>query len=149
MPRRERMREIVDGLPSEDFLRGKEEEGWKLVSMEFERPAEGEEAARSGGSLAQDVPYGLQVGRDCYSLEENPEERRALVLMLEQLIADKKLSEVAAALNQEGLRRRGGGQWNSLDVFNLFPRLIEVAPIIYPSADWEAVRRRGLIRAAG
>ncbi|HSR51992.1 MAG TPA: hypothetical protein VLV83_14270 [Acidobacteriota bacterium] len=149
MPRRERMREIVDGLPSEDFFSDKEAEGWKLVSMEFERPADGEDAARAEDSLAQDVPYGLQVGSDCYSLEENPDERRALVLMLEQLIADKKLSEVATALNQEGLRTRGGEPWTSLDIFNLFPRLIDVAPIIYPSADWEAVRRRGLIRAAG
>lgn len=148
MSRRERLREFVQEPPSAEYLQEKQSQGWELVALEFERPAQGP-PRQEEEPLYQEVPYGLRVAEDCLHLEENEEERRALVLMLEQLIADKKLSEVASALNQQGLRTRSGDSWNSLDIFNLFPRLIEVAPIIYPSADWETVRRRGLIRAAG
>ena len=65
----------------------------------------------------------------------------------EVLTADKPLSEVAKALNQQGFRTRQGATWNAPAIFHLFPRIIEVAPQIYPTEDW-ADRRRQLFRVA-
>lgn len=149
MSRKERVREILSQSAADDlgaYLEGKTREGWQLAAVEWEREAQGEDPQEM---LHGEVPYGLQVADDCLHLIENPAEREVLTVMLQQLIADKPLSAVAIELNQRGHRTRSGHEWSQLDIFNLFPRLIEVAPQIYPSEDWAAIRRRGLLRVAG
>jgi len=143
MARIERIREAVQGLPDSAYLAKMAEAGWSLVALEWQRAIESEEAA---GKLFEEVPYGLRVSNDCCHLEENPAELRVLVLMMDEIIRDRPLSRVAAALNEAGYRTRQGDLWGPIQVFNLLPRLIEVGPRIFSSADWE-VRRQQIYKA--
>ena len=143
MARIERIREAVQGLPDSAYLAKMAEAGWSLVALEWQRAIESEEAA---GKLFEEVPYGLRVSNDCCHLEENPAELRVLVLMMDEIILDRPLSRVAAALNEAGFRTRQGDLWGPIQVFNLLPRLIEVGPRIFSSADWE-VRRQQIYKA--
>jgi hypothetical protein len=143
MPKIERIRETVEGLPDSPTLSKRTEAGWKLVALEWQRAIESQEPA---GKIVEEVPYGLRVSEDCFHLEENPAELRVLTLMMEEIIRDRPLSEVAAALNEAGFRTRQGETWGPIQVFNLLPRLIEMGPRIFSAADWEA-RRRQIYRA--
>ena len=95
-------------------------------------------------ALRQEVPYGLQVSADCKHLEENPQEVEALTVMLECIVADKKLSEVAAELDRRGLPPRGTSSWTQVSVFEMLPRLIEVAPSILSTQEWSERREKVL-----
>ena len=56
--------------------------------------------------------------------------KAAMELMLQLIVEDKSLSQVATELNQNGFRNRSGEAWTQTMMFNLLPRLIEVAPDI-------------------
>jgi hypothetical protein len=119
----ERLREIVTEPPGEAYWREREEEGWRIVAVEWERGA----AAQAPTEPAA-VPFGLRVARNCLHLEEDPREMEALALMLDLIAADLSLSEVATELNARGHRTRGGEPWTQVAAFHLLPRLIEAAP---------------------
>jgi hypothetical protein len=142
----ERLREAVNELPDAAFFERRAEAGWRLVALEWERTGEGEEA-RAQGEAGEEVPYGLRVASDCRHLEEDPEEFRALILMMEQIVLDLPLSKVASALNDAGIRTRQGLPWDPVSVFNMMPRLIEVGPRMFSREEWE-VRRRRLFKVA-
>ena len=61
--------------------------------------------------------------------------------MLEMIIQDKPLSEIAESLNQRGFKTRHKTKWTAGSVFDLLPRLIEVGPRVFTSDEW--VVRRG------
>jgi len=92
----------------------------------------------------EEIPYGLRVASDCTRLEENPSEREILVQMMELIVQDNSVSEVAKELTGKGLRTRGGQPWTPVAVFNMLPRLIEVGPKIFSSEEWEERRERVL-----
>jgi len=144
MAKIERIRETVEGLPDSPYLSNMAEAGWKLVAIEWQRAIESQ--VPPAGKLVEEVPFGLRVSEDCFHLEENPAELRVLTLMMEEIIRDRPLSEVAAALNEAGFRTRHGEPWGPIQVFNMLPRLIEVGPRIFSTADWEA-RRSQIYRA--
>ena len=73
-------------------------------------------------------------------VHEDPEEKEVLTLMLEMIVEDKPLSEVAAGLNRQGLQTRFGTAWSQINVFYMLPRLIEVAPQIFSSETWRERR---------
>ncbi len=137
MAKIERVREVLSSPPTAEYWQEKAEEGWRPVAVEWER--EIEEAAGEQ-PLKEEVPYGLQVSDDCLYLEENPSELEAMRLMLEQIVADRPLSAAAEELNRRGLRQRGGAEWTQVTVFNSLPRLIEMAPRIYSSEEWNKKR---------
>ena len=139
MAKVERVREVLSSPPAAEYWQEKAAEGWRPVAVEWEREVEG---ADSGGPLKEEVPYGLQVSDDCFHLEENPAEVEAMRRMLEQIVADRPLSAAAAELNRRGFRQRSGAQWTQVAVFNLLPRLIEMAPRIYSSDEWGEKERR-------
>lgn len=139
MAKVERVREILSSLPSAEYWRQKAAEGWRPVAVEWEREVNG---ADSGGPLKEEVPFGLTVSDDCLYLEENPAEFEAMRLMLEQIVADRPLSAAAEELDRRGFRQRGGARWTQVAVFNMLPRLIEVAPRIYSSDEWSEKRHR-------
>ncbi len=145
MARKEHFRDVVAGMPDAGYWQEKADQGWELSAIEWVREVSAGESSQV--VLRQEVPYGMQVSEDCMHLVENPQEREALTLMLGELIADKPLSEVAKSLNQHGFRTRKGVKWDAAAIFHLFPRLIEVAPQIYPTEDW-ADQRRQLFRIA-
>jgi hypothetical protein len=142
MNKKERSREVFEEPPSQEYWSRKAKDGWRLVAAEWERDAE---AAGSSAAWVEELPYGMKVGEDGLHLVENLPEKEALILMLEMIVADKPLSEVAACVNRRGFRTRSGAKWIQVDIFNLLPRLVEVASRVYPTQDWSE-RREKLFR---
>lgn len=136
---KERVREPMTSPPTPEYVRQKAEDGWTFSAVEWERPIEIE--ATDAGQLKEEIPYGLKVATDCRHLEEDPEEKEAMMLMLEMIVEDRSLSEVAEGLNNQGLKTRFGTDWSQINVFYMLPRLIEAAPQIFSSATWR--ERRG------
>ncbi len=145
MANMKRIREVPTGPLSAEYLRERTSAGWKLVAVEWERPAEGEDHAESAS--AGEVPFGSRVSNDCTHLEENPGEMEALTLILEQIVQDRSLSHMADTLNQRGFRTREGAKWTVVSVYNMLPRLIEVSPHILETEAW--IERRKQISTLG
>jgi hypothetical protein len=136
-----RVRETVWEPPSPQYLMEKARKGWTLVALEWEREMDAAEATSIG--LACDVPYGLRVATNALTLEEDPRERVILVAMLDLIVKDDiPFSRIPHELNQKGYRARGGGAWTSSAVFEMLPRLVEVAPTILTSEQWEALKQK-------
>ena len=146
MGKPERVREVVAGLPSPEYVTEKAEEGWRLVAVEWEREALESEQETGGVNsvrrvnrvrhVREEIPFGLKVSNDCLHLEEEPTETETLLLVLEMIVEDKTMSEVADVLNRRGLKTRRGSEWTQPSVFALLPRVIEVAPRIFSSEAW-------------
>lgn len=132
MAKTERKHEILSEPLSEEFLLRRADEGWKPVAVIWERQVEGEGTAAD----LEPVPYGLRVAGDCSHLEEDSDEVRAMILMLRLIIAEEPFSRVAHELNDRGYRTRQGERWSQTAVFNMLPRLIEIAPHVYSSREW-------------
>jgi hypothetical protein len=139
MARVERIREMVSGPMTAEYMRQRSDAGWRMSAVVWERDLPPD--APAGPTPVEDVPYGLKISEDCLKLEEDLEERQALILMLEQIIQDKSLSVVAEELNKQGLRTRNRTKWTPGAVFDMLPRLIEVGPRVFTSEEW--VVRRG------
>jgi hypothetical protein len=140
MSKVERMREMVTGPLDPEHVRQRTDAGWELVAMEWQRSAEGVEPERSRSG--EDVPYGSRVAKDCAHLEENPSEMDALTLILELIVQDRSLSNMAETLNQQGFRTRDGSKWSMVTVYKMLPRLIEVSPRIFTTEAWIERRKR-------
>lgn len=140
MAKIERIREWVREVPNPMHLRQREEAGWKLVAIEWQRELEEERPQLR--EILEEVSYGLRVANDCLHLEEDPSEMRILMLMTDLIVQDNPLSQVASALNERGLRTRQGRPWSAVSVFNMLPRLIEAGPKIFSTEEWEARRSR-------
>ncbi len=140
MPTR-RVREVVWEPPSPHYLMEKVSKGWTLVALEWEREMDPEEARTMG--LICDVPYGLRIGANSVTLEEDPDERKILTQILALLVKDEmRFSMVAEALNASGVRMRNGKAWTQTAIFDMLPRLIEVGPEVLSSEEWETLKRR-------
>ncbi len=140
----EHIRETVKGPVDLNYLREREQRGWHLVALEWETQAEaaGEPAATPAARAAlEETPFGSRVGADPQRLEENPAEMEFLLSMLELIIQDISLSKVAEELNRRGFRTRKGVDWGPVAVFNMLPRLIELTPRLFASAEWIARRK--------
>lgn len=135
MKKTERVRQVVPGVVSDSEIKEQVEKGWKLVALEWEREIEAEEE-----KLPVEVPFGLRVSPDTQRLEEDPDEREALVQMMELIVQEGSYSKIAQELNRRGFRTREGEKWTPISVFEMLPRLIEVGPHLFRSAEWE--RRR-------
>ena len=145
MAKTERIRELVRGPLDPEYVKQRSEAGWELVAVEWERPAEGEE--QESARVAADVPYGFQVAHNCLHLEESPSEMEALTLILELIVQDRSLSNMAETLNQRGFRTREGTKWSVVSVYNMLPHLIEVSPRIFAKEAW--IERRKHIPMVG
>ncbi len=141
----ERIREVLSGPLSPEYLKYRTDAGWKPVAVVWERVAEAE--PQPAAELKRDVPFGLRVAEDCLHLVEDPTERQVLVLMMESIVQDQPLSKGAEELNAQGFRTRAGFPWSQVAVFNLLPRLVEAGPRIFSSREWTA-RRQQLFGAA-
>jgi hypothetical protein len=140
MAKMERIRESFDRPLELDYLRERERAGWRLVAVEWER--ETQEAAPEASPRLEEAPFGTRVAGDCESLTENPAEMDFLLSMMELIIQDVSLTKVAEELNRKGFCTRRGTEWGPVAVFNMLPRLIELTPRIFASAEWIERRKR-------
>jgi hypothetical protein len=140
MAKNVRIREPLTASPTLEYLNERMVAGWKLVALEWEKPADGELSAPA--QKVEEIPYGLQVSADCLSLVENPAERQIVILALDMIVEDCPLSRVADELNFRGHRTREGQAWTPEALFSLLPRMIEVGPRLFVSEEWTQRRRR-------
>jgi hypothetical protein len=140
---KETIRDVVTGELTLDYFMRRSAEGWKLASVEWTRESETAQAVSALPHVLTgwgDVPYGLQVAQDGVHLEENSLETTVLLLILEQVVKEKRIHEIAWQLNMQGYSTRDGRSWSAGDVFNMLPRLIEAGPALLKSAVWQQRR---------
>ncbi len=143
MAKTERVREEMAAPPTPEYWSRMADAGWRLAAVEWSREVP---AAQPAPEASEEIPYGLQIADDCVHLEVNPAEREALLFMLELIVQDRGLAQVANELNQRGFRTRRGTEWTPAAVFNMLPRMIDVGPRVFSQSDW-ATRRQRLFRA--
>jgi hypothetical protein len=141
---KERIHDQRATVPSVDELRARADEGWRMMAIVWERDVEADASKKR--SVQEVVPFGLRVADDCQHLEEDQVESDVILLTLELIVQDFRLSQVAVELNRRNYRTRKGTSWNAASVFELLPRLIDVGPRIFSSQDW-ADRRQHLFQA--
>ena len=136
MPGIERIHEVLSERLDDELLRVKARDGWRPISVVWERTVEGEVEEVA----PQAVPFGLRVAGDCQGLEPDVDEIRTMLYMLKGVVEDRPFGQIARELNAAGLGTRTGAEWNQTSVFHMLPRLIEVAPNIFNSDDWRATK---------
>ena len=130
------MRQAVPGSLESTDLQKQTSEGWKLVAIEWEREVETAEEP-----LPAEVPFGLQISPENHRLEDNPSERETLFQLMELVVQEGSYSRIADEINLRGLRTRQGYKWTAVSVFEMLPRLIEVGPQLFQSAEWQKRRQ--------
>jgi hypothetical protein len=140
----ERIREAVKSPIDADYIARRQQEGWRLVAVEWEVEWERgpETPERQAEALLEETPFGARVAADAERLEESPSEMESLLFMMELIIQDISLTKVAEELNRKGFRTRSGTEWGPVAVFNMLPRLIELTPRIFSRAEWIERRKR-------
>jgi hypothetical protein len=141
MPKKERIRETIAGLPTLDHLLERKESGWKLVALEWERDAADGPLAGSQ-NVIEEIPYGLKVAEDCAGLVENPFEKQIIITALDMIVEDCPLSKIADELNRRGFQTRDDKPWTPSALFVLLPRMIQVGPRLFTSDEWATRRQR-------
>jgi hypothetical protein len=140
MAKIERVRETWSRPLTAEYLAQQASFGWKLVSVIWEReiePDPGDPSPRQ-----EDPPYGLRVAGDGVHLEENTAELEVLLVIMEEIVRDHRLSQISELLNRRDFRTRNGSMWTPTAVFCLLPRLIEVGPHMFSSEEWIAQREK-------
>jgi hypothetical protein len=141
----QRSRDLVGGPLTLDYFMRRAADGWTLAAIEWAREVEAPEGTIEAPAFEikvqpEEIPYGLRIGDDGLHLEPNPVETTVLLLMLEKIVMEKRLSQIADDLNLRGFRTRRGTRWSSSTIFDLLPRLIEVGPKLLKSPDWRERR---------
>jgi hypothetical protein len=140
MSQPDREHEILSTPLTFEYLQRRAAEGWRIHAIEWERA--GVPGETSAAPLEQ-VPYGMRVAGDCHHLEEDAAEVETMMAIMEGIVQDRPLSQIASDLNRRGFRTREGRAWSQVAVFNLLPRLIDFSPRFLSSPQW-AERRRAL-----
>ena len=141
----ERIRDVIAGPFSSSLLETMTNQraaaGWQIVSVEWRRELPGDEAP-SEGAFSEEIPYGLRISEDCRRLEAHPGERMVLSQSMDLVVQDFPFSSIASDLNEKGFHIREGKPWNQVSVFKMLPRLIEVGPGLFSTAEWAARREK-------
>ena len=137
MKRTERVRQLVSGPLQSTDLEQRAEGGWKLVAIEWEREVESVD-----DQLLTDVPFGLRISPEGQRLEQNPAEREILLQLMELIVQEGSYAHIADEINRRGFRTRQGARWTQVSVFEMLPRLIEVGPQLFESAEWQKRRQQ-------
>jgi hypothetical protein len=131
----EKIRDNVSEPFGPELIRQRAEAGWQMVAIEWRRELHDTEPPTEG-DFGEDIPYGLRISDDCMRLEADPVEHQVLMLIMEGVALDSSYAEIAARLNEKGLRMRNGQPWNRVAVFGMIPRLIDVGPRFFASTEW-------------
>ena len=140
--RTERERQAVQAPLDIEEVKRRSEQGWRMVAVEWEREVEKPDTAN-----AEDVPFGMRLSPESATLELNPTEWQALILMMDMTVQEGPYWTIAEELNRRGYRTRTGDAWTPISVFQMLPRLIEVGPRIFATEEWR--RRREQLHRAG
>ncbi len=143
MKKTERVRQLVTGTLQDSDLKQNTEKGWKVVAIEWEREVEVPEERLPG-----DVPFGLQLVSETKQLVDDPDEREILFQLMELMVEEGSYARIAEEINRRGFRTRDGSRWTPVSVFEMLPRLIEVGPHVFRSAEWEKRRTGTTIKDA-
>ncbi|HWF48785.1 MAG TPA: hypothetical protein VG168_17390 [Bryobacteraceae bacterium] len=136
------IRDVVTGELSLEYFAKRFAEGWKVFSIEWFRESGEAAVPTESASLLDEretIPYGLRITEDG-AVQENPLEATVLLLILDQIVREKRIQEIATELNLQGYSTRDGMPWGPTDVFNLMPRLIEAGPSLLKSVAWQQRR---------
>jgi hypothetical protein len=139
MKKTERVRQLLTGPLQDADLKQNTDKGWKVVAIEWEREVDVPETRLPG-----DVPFGLQLVSDTQQLVDDPDEREILFQLMELMVEEGSYARIADEINRRGFRTRDGSRWTPVSVFEMLPRLIEVGPHVFRSAEWQK-RRRGTV----
>ncbi|MBV9761537.1 MAG: hypothetical protein JO340_13320 [Acidobacteriaceae bacterium] len=142
---RQRTRDVIAGQLTLDYFMHKAAEGWTLAAVEWVReiPDRAAESKQVEVSFRpEEIPYGLRIAEDGMNLERNPLETVVMLMILEEIVKEKRITEIAEDLNVLGFKTRGGLGWSASAVFELLPRLIEMGPSLLKSPEWRE-RREG------
>jgi hypothetical protein len=139
----QRLRDVLAGSPTLEYLSKMNSSGWKLVALEWERESDSPKGDLPEPDLREiEVPYGLQISEDGWHLTENAAENRVLMSAINMIVDDAPMSGVADELNRQGFRTRRGAKWTAAAVFDLLPRMIEAGPTIFTKEEWAHRRSR-------
>jgi len=140
----ERIRQTLTSPLTLDQLQSLQNQGWKAVAVEWERemPQPQDQVSKE----IEEPPFGLRVGDDCLTLQQDPEETETLATIMELIIQDGPYSSIAQELNRRGYLTRRGTKWSPVSVFEMLPRLIEAGPKILSSQEWHHRRQQSLQR---
>jgi hypothetical protein len=134
--RQVRREELTEPL-TEELLASRVAEGWRPVAIEWIRDNVDEEPLEP---TLLEVPYGYRIAEDGIHLAPDVREQAALMLILDQIVIDRPLAEVATELERQGFRTRSGRAFNQVDVFELLPRIVESSPGMFRSHRWLKLR---------
>lgn len=132
----ERKHQVLNQPLDQELLQRKAAQGWRPVGVVWERTVEGDGA----DPTFEAVPYGLRIAADCNGLVPASDEMQTMLHMLKDIVQEVPFAEIARRLNAADRSTRSGEPWNQTTIFHLLPRLIEVAPSIYSSDDWIALK---------
>lgn len=135
----QRSRDLITGQVTLDYFLRKAAEGWNLTAIEWVREVRDDARAAEPFQVSidsEELPYGMQLSTDGLRLEPNPLERTVLLLILEKIVREKRITEIATDLNLVGLKTRQGKDWSASAVFELLPRLVEAGPGLLNSSEW-------------
>jgi hypothetical protein len=136
MHRTERIRQTASGQLTWDEIQKLQNQGWRLIALEWERDVPAGEIRAGEEHDQEDLPFGLRIAPDCSTIIEDSSENEALLAMMELIIQDGPYSSVAEELNRRGYRTREGSKWTPVSVFEMLPRLIDAGPRILSSENW-------------
>ncbi len=138
--RTERERQTLQGPIDPTHIQQRAASGWRMVAVEWEREVDADAPVR------EEVPFGMRLSPETASLELNPQEWQALILMMDMTVQEGPYWTIAEELNRRGYRTRNGDPWTPISVFQMLPRLIELGPRIFATDEWK--HRRGQVQRA-
>jgi len=139
----QRSRDLISGQVTLEYFMQKMAEGWNLTAIEWVRETEDRPGSAELFHVAidgEELPYGVQLAPDGLHLEQNPIEKTVLLMILEKIVREKRITEIASDLNTAGLKTRRGTEWTAPAVFDLLPRLVEMGPKLLNSREWQERR---------
>jgi hypothetical protein len=138
------IRDLVPATLTFEYFQERLKAGWTPVAVEWRRPTAGQRI--EAGDTTADPPYGFRVASDGQRLETSPQELNVLFVMLEEIVRDRRFTQIAEELNKRMLRTRLGTKWTPTAVFDLLPALIDMGPVLTKSEEW--AQRRPQARTA-
>ena len=130
----EYIRDLVPGTLTFEYFEERVKAGWKPMAVEWAKPAVAQKTLAMAAT--REPPYGFRIAQDGQRLETDPEELNVLFVMLEQIVRDRRFTQISDELNQRMLRTRQGQKWTPGAVFELLPALIEAGPTLTKSEEW-------------